>query len=216
MGLVEGGRLLRSEALRIKAHIESVAPPKKANKKSTGAKAETHLTPSQKHQKDLMSSLLGFLRDHPYSFILEQALDPAEDITLKDLKEVLDKDKNSTVTNTDRGLMQFEVMIKAVFDQAETRLVKLHQDMLDELDKCKAAYVEDSAKHICNGLTALSLNGREAVLRKCPLVTSEVGERELRLSKSRASQALILQRAIAHQLDLEHGDKGVPSLPLAQ
>ena len=66
----------------------------------------------------------------------------------------MEEDRLNTVTESEGvGLANFEKMIERLFDNAETKLTKLHQEINDEIDKVKIDFVSDTIKDICNMLT---------------------------------------------------------------
>ncbi len=88
-------------------------------KKMTAVK----LNKAQSIQKEMLSDMLDILKYHPYTHILEQALDKEQDMTLADLEAVIKKDKMSTCTGGEQGLTNFENMIQQYFDRLESRIV---------------------------------------------------------------------------------------------
>ena len=76
-----------------------------------------------------MEDLLAFIINHPFSKVLEQALEPG-DLTLEDLNRVIKKDKLNVVTGEDKGLKNFETLIQLYFDTLETKLTDFHNKVI--------------------------------------------------------------------------------------
>lgn len=149
-----------------------------------------------------------FLENHPYSFILDKLANKETELTPADLKQVIEKNKLSVVTDEEGGLAAFESLIMQMFDMAETKLVVLQKAMKEVIEREKLAFVEASVKYLCNDLSArLTLKERDELLSLPQFQNSLVHtnsitkEKELRLHAAKADTVLELQREIARKID---------------
>jgi len=111
-----------------------------------------------------MIDMIKILEDHPYSFIFDEVLSNDTDLTLSDLKEVVQKNKLGTITDG-VGLTNFESLIQKLFETSESKLTTLHRDMLGKLSEQKKEYIEGASKDICNlFMCKLNISDREEIL----------------------------------------------------
>lgn len=189
--------ITRGNKRRLQSLIESgVVIDTDAPKKPKLDKAETI-------QKELMEDLLAYIRNHPYSRVLEQALEPG-DLNLEDLDRVIKKDKLNVVTGEETGLKNFETLIQLYFDNLETKLTDFHNKViLPALDQAKRDYLSDVVSDLCTSLsTQLTVAERDALLARpafaSTLMTMDpvTNERELTLNIDNVDLVIELQRAI--------------------
>lgn len=74
-----------------------------------------------------MESATKMLADHPYHCIMEELLDSKANLTINDIKQVIKEDRLHTVTDENRGLINFETMVEKLFDTTETKLINLEK-----------------------------------------------------------------------------------------
>ena len=153
-----------------------------------------------------MIDMIKILEDHPYSFIFDEVLSNDTDLTLSDLKEVVQKNKLGTITDG-VGLTNFESLIQKLFETSESKLTTLHRDMLGKLSEQKKEYIEGASKDICNlFMCKLNISDREEILNMPQfkdkiVIQKSNGERELRLNASYVDEVIEFQRAIAQKIE---------------
>ena len=159
-------------------------------------------------QKELLEDMLNYIKSHPYSKVLESALEEG-DLNLADLENVIKKDKLKVVTGEEKGLKNFETLIQKYFDTIETRLTDFHNNIiLKALEQAKKDYLKDMVGDLCNSLsTQLTLSQRDELLSRpefaSKLVTFDTitKEKQLSLNATNVDTVIDLQRAIADLMD---------------
>jgi hypothetical protein len=150
--------------------------------------------------------MVGCLKDHPFRETLERCLNKEIDLTVEDLATVIKKDKMNVVTGEEQGIQNFESIVSCYFDTIDTRLREFYNEkMVQEVEKAKQEFIEQSAREITTDLGTLSIQEREEIYGREEfneiIMVDGQGERKLELTKKNIDQVIKFQQAIEEKIE---------------